>query len=67
VQRQSEEALKSPPNSLRKVQEKSNRGLNEIQRDADVQQMNRPENSSTAPSIEDRIEHALEKLTNNKD
>ena len=61
----SEDALKSD-NYLNadKVIEESNKGLNEVQGAADVNQMYRPETSQEATSAEEQAENVLEKITN---
>jgi hypothetical protein len=57
------EAEKSvrPENALKgeKVINRANQGINEVQKDADAGQMNRPENSGQATSIIDEIKDAL--------
>lgn len=52
-----------PENALssEKVIERANRGLNEVQADADVHQMNRPENSRQATSAAEEVQRALNK------
>jgi hypothetical protein len=45
-----------------KVQAESNKGLNEVQGDADIQDMNRPSNSQKATSIQQKAEQILEKV-----
>jgi len=62
VQKKSEEILRNPPLSMERVQNESNKGLNEVQGDADIQDMNRPSNSQKATSIQDKAEQILEKV-----
>lgn len=51
------------PTSMEKTIEEANKGLNEVQGDADINKMKRPANSRAAsPSIEQKIEQSLEKL-----
>lgn len=59
---ESQDAIR-PENALNsdKVIEKANKGLNEVQGDADVQQMNRPENSRQATSAAEQVQRALGK------
>jgi hypothetical protein len=59
----SQEVLKSPPLSLDDVQARSNKGLNEVQEDADVNQMKRPESTQRSTTVQEKIENALEKVT----
>ncbi|MBW4616736.1 MAG: hypothetical protein KME21_26510 [Desmonostoc vinosum HA7617-LM4] len=66
TQRKTDEIAKSAPPGLKKVQEESNKGLNEVQGDADVDKMKRPENSQSATSVEDNVKNLLEKVTGNK-
>ncbi|MBE9138356.1 hypothetical protein IQ254_14365 [Nodosilinea sp. LEGE 07088] len=61
------EAEKSvqPENALKgdRVIDRANKGLNEVQKDADVSQMNYPENSKQATSPIDQIKDALSQVT----
>jgi hypothetical protein len=66
VQKKSEEILRNPPMSLDRVVDESNKGLNEVQGDADIQDMNRPSNSRQATSIQDKAEQVLEKVKGEK-
>lgn len=58
----SEDAIR-PENALsaEKVIERANSGLNEVQADADIDQMNRPENSRQATSAAEEVQRALSK------
>jgi ABC-type phosphate transport system substrate-binding protein len=62
VQKKSEEILRNPPLSMDRVQAESNKGLNEVQGDADIQNMSRPSNSQQATSIQEKAEQILEKV-----
>jgi hypothetical protein len=62
VQKKSEEILRNPPLSLDRVVDESNKGLNEVQGDADIQDMSRPSNSREATSIEEKTEQVLKKV-----
>ncbi len=62
VQKKSEEILRNPPLSMERVQDESNQGLNEVQGDADIQDMSRPSNSQKATSIQEKAEQILEKV-----
>ncbi|MEA5503380.1 hypothetical protein VB735_09710 [Halotia wernerae UHCC 0503] len=66
TQKKTDELAKSKPPGLKKVQEESNKGLNEVQGDADIDKMNRPENSQSATSVEDEVKNFLGKVTGNK-
>ncbi|MEH1967189.1 MULTISPECIES: hypothetical protein [unclassified Nostoc] len=63
IQRKTDEAAKEPPQGLKKVQEESNKGLNEVQGAADIDKQKRPENSQGATSVEENIKNVLEKVT----
>jgi hypothetical protein len=65
VLQKSAEVLRSGPASMKTVQERSSRGPNEVQADADLDKMSRPENSKSAVTIEERIEKALDKASPN--
>lgn len=61
----SEEAAKSGLSSMRDVEKRSERGLNEVQADADYSKMQRPENSQNATSVIDQIKESFDKVTPN--
>jgi hypothetical protein len=63
TQRQTDTATRVPPIGLKETQEKTKRGLNEVQGDADIEKMKTPENSQSATSVEDEVEGILEKIT----
>ncbi|MEH2297319.1 hypothetical protein [Nostoc sp.] len=63
IQRKTDEAAKEPPQGLEKVQKESNKGLNEVQGDADIDKQKRPENSQGSTSVEENIKNVLEKVT----
>jgi hypothetical protein len=62
ILKESQDAIR-PENALNsdKIIERANRGLNEVQEDADIQQMNRPENSRQATSAAEQVQRALGK------
>lgn len=66
TQRKTDEVGRSAPPGLQEVQEKSNKGLNEVQGDADIEKMKRPSNSTSATSVEEEVENFLEKVTGKK-
>ena len=66
TQRKTDEVGRSDPPGLNKVQEESNKGLNEVQGDADIDKMKRPSNSTNSTSVEDEVEGFLEKVTGKK-
>jgi hypothetical protein len=66
TQKKTDEIGRSAPPGMRKVQEESNKGLNEVQGDADIDKMKRPENSQSATSVEEEIQNVLEKVTGKK-
>ncbi|MEH2110767.1 hypothetical protein [Nostoc sp.] len=63
IQRKTDEAAKEPPQGLKKVQEESNKGLNEVQGAADIDKQKRPENSEGATSVEENVKNLLDKVT----
>src|SRR5690349_15362531 len=63
TQRKTDEIGRSAPPGLKKVQEESNKGLNEVQGDADIDKMKRPDNSQGATSVEEEVQNLLEKVT----
>jgi hypothetical protein len=62
IYKASEDAIR-PENALNadKVIERANEGLNEVQKDADIEQMNNPENSRQATSAAEQVQRALGK------
>ncbi|MBD2207972.1 hypothetical protein H6G33_36960 [Calothrix sp. FACHB-1219] len=66
TQRKTDEVGRSNPPGLERVQRESNKGLNEVQGDADIDKMKRPSNSTSSTSVEDEIENLLEKVTGKK-
>lgn len=66
TQKKTDEIGRSAPPGLNKVQEESNKGLNEVQGDADIDKMKRPENSQDATTVEDEVQNLLEKVTGKK-
>ncbi|WAL59749.1 hypothetical protein [Thermocoleostomius sinensis] len=62
IQEKSEAVTKAPPLSRKETQREANKGLNEVQGDANINDMYRPENSN-ATSIIDQVEEALENVT----
>lgn len=65
VQERSEDVVKSEPRSMKDVQEDSSgKKLNEVQGEADLDKMKRPENTpEQTESFRDRIEGAIENIT----
>ena len=63
IERQAQETVLDKPYSRKDTQDKTNTGLNEIQGTADLDKMNRPENSQDASSVEDKSQKFLEGLT----
>ncbi|MFH7030653.1 MAG: hypothetical protein ACHBN1_36205 [Heteroscytonema crispum UTEX LB 1556] len=66
IQKKTDEIGRSAPPGLEKVQTESNKGLNEVQGDADIDKMNRPENSQDAVTVEDEVNNFLQKVTGKK-
>ena len=63
IERKSQEAVLKDPLSLKETQTEANKGLNEIQGDADKDKMKRPENTQGVESIEQKVQESLEKVT----
>ena len=62
IEREAQEAVLKDPYSRQETQAKANKGLNEVQGDADINKMSRPENSQAAGSVEDKVKQALEAI-----
>lgn len=62
IYKESQDAVR-PENALDsdKIIERANQGLNEVQKDADIDQMNRPANSREATSAAEQVQRALGK------
>ncbi|WP_026098084.1 hypothetical protein [Kamptonema formosum] len=63
IEKKSQEAVLSKPYDLEKTQAEANKGINEVQGDADRDKMITPE-TANATSVKEQVERALEKLTN---
>jgi hypothetical protein len=63
IQTKSEEILKRDPLNMQETQSEANKGLNEIQGNADVNDMSRPSNSRQAKSAAEQVTDALKKVT----
>ncbi|MEM7772427.1 MAG: hypothetical protein AAF327_18180 [Cyanobacteria bacterium P01_A01_bin.37] len=59
------EAINGQPRGMDKIQSKARQGINEVQGDADIDKMNRPENSQDATTVKGDIERALDSVTDN--
>ncbi|WP_414526976.1 hypothetical protein [Nodularia chucula] len=66
TQKRTDEVAKSQPLNQKQTQERTNQGLNEVQGDADIDQMKNPGNSSSSTSVEDNVQNFLEKVTGKK-
>jgi hypothetical protein len=66
TQRLTDEVSRSAPPDLKATQERANKGINEIQGDADADKMKRPSNSQTAVTVKDEVKDLLGKVTGNK-
>ena len=67
IEKEAQKAVLKDPYSQQETTDKANQGLNEIQGAADFDQMNRPDNSQDAISVEDKSKNFLEALTGKKD
>lgn len=63
IEKETQEATLKNPLTLEETAEKANKGLNEIQGDADRDKMFNPGNSQGATSVEQAAKEALEKVT----
>lgn len=61
IYQKSKDILKSPPPSMEQVQSEAQKGINEVQGNADVNEMYRPENSQDATTAAEQVEKALTK------
>jgi hypothetical protein len=67
TQRRTDELTTQAPPGLEETQKRtSGGGLNEVQGTADIEKMNRPENSQEATSVEEEVSNFLKKVTGNK-
>lgn len=66
IEREAQEATQEKPYSREETQAKANKGLNELQGTADIDQMERPENAE-ASSVEEKSKNFLDTLTGKKD
>jgi hypothetical protein len=66
IQRRTDKVAESPPLNLKQVEKaQAGKGLNEVQGDADINKMKRPENSQDAVSVEEEVAGFLKKVTGN--
>jgi hypothetical protein len=68
TQRLTDEVSRMAPGQpdLKETQKRANKGLNEVQGDADIDKMKRPSNSQDAVSVEGEVNSFLKKITGNK-
>ncbi|MEA5620502.1 hypothetical protein VB711_22045 [Cronbergia sp. UHCC 0137] len=66
TQRKTDEVAKSPPITLKESQQRTKKGLNAVQGDADIEKMKTPENSQDATSVEEEVKNFLKEVTGNK-
>lgn len=66
IERKSQEVTLSDPYSMEKTKTEANKGINEVQGDADLDKMINPENT-TATSVEEQAKNFLEKIAGNDD
>jgi hypothetical protein len=65
TQRLTDEVSRSAPTGLKATQERANKGINEVQGDADTDKMKRPENSKSAVTVKDEVKNVLDKVIGN--
>jgi hypothetical protein len=63
IYEKSKDVLKAEPRTQEELQTEANKGINEIQGDADRDQMNTPENSQDAVTAKEQLERVLERVT----
>jgi hypothetical protein len=63
TQRLTDEVSRSAPPDLKATQERANKGINEVQGDADADKMKRPGNSKSAVTVKDEVKNVLDKVT----
>lgn len=66
IQKQTDKVSRKAPLSLEETQAKTEKGLNEVQGDADKDKMKHPENSGSATTVEDQVKNILGKVTGDK-
>lgn len=66
IQQKTQELTENNAPSNKRVIKESNKGLNEVQGAANVENMNRPSNSQEAVTVEEKVEGFLEKITGDK-
>lgn len=68
TQRRTDEVSRMAPGNpdMQQTQERANKGLNEVQGDADIDKMKRPSNSQDAVTVEDEVNNFLNKVTGKK-
>lgn len=64
IYEKSEDVLRKGSPDMQDVQEGSAKGFNEVQGDADLDKMSRPDNSREATTAKEQAERALKKITN---
>ncbi|PSF38051.1 hypothetical protein C7H19_06140 [Aphanothece hegewaldii CCALA 016] len=66
IQAKTDELAQQEPPSLKQVEERNKGGLNEVQGSADANKMISPEDAQGTTTLKDKIEQALDKVTNAK-
>ncbi|MBF2065641.1 MAG: hypothetical protein IGS39_14650 [Calothrix sp. C42_A2020_038] len=66
IQKQTDEVARKAPLTLEETQAKTEKGLNEVQGDADKDKMKRPENSGSATTVQDQVKNILDKVAGDK-
>lgn len=66
IQAKTDELAQQEPPSLQDTIERSQGGLNEVQGRADANKMISPEDAQGTTTLKDKIEQALDKVTNSK-
>jgi hypothetical protein len=63
IEKQSEDLTFRKPDDLKDVQSRANKGINEVQGDADADKMKNPSNTTSGTSVESQVKNLLEKAT----
>jgi hypothetical protein len=66
IQKETDDLARSAPPTLKETQAKTQKGINEVQGDADKDKMKRPENSKNSNTVKDEVESLLHNATQGK-
>lgn len=66
IQEKTDDIARSAPLGLKETQSEANKGINEVQGDADKDKMYRSSNSQNANTVENKVENYLDNLKGDK-